>query len=48
MEIKAIRMFDNGFMNQSFAFAGEEGKDKFDDQIIYRSSLQNFLIDTGD
>lgn len=47
MEIKAIRMFDGGFMNQSFAFGGEEGKEKFDEQIIYRSSLQNFLIDTG-
>ena len=48
MEIKAIKMFDGGFMNQPFAFGGEEGKEKFDDQIIYRSSLQNFLIDTGD
>ena len=48
MEIKAIRMYDNGFMNQSFAFGGEEGKGAFDEQIIYRSSLQNFLIDTGD
>ncbi|MBR0240005.1 MAG: MBL fold metallo-hydrolase [Bacteroidales bacterium] len=47
MEIKAIRMYDNGFMNQAFAFGGEEGQDKFDPQIIYRSSLQNFLIDTG-
>ncbi|MCR5469512.1 MAG: MBL fold metallo-hydrolase [Prevotella sp.] len=47
MEIKAIRMFDGGFMNQPFAFGGEEGKDMFDEQIIYRSSLQNFLIDTG-
>ena len=47
MEIKAIRMFDGGFMNQPFAFGGEEGKDLFDEQIIYRSSLQNFLIDTG-
>lgn len=47
MEIKAIRMYDNGFMNQSFAFGGEEGKGAFDEQIIYRSSLQNFLIDTG-
>ena len=47
MTIKAIRMFDGGFMNQSFAFGGEEGKDAFDEQIIYRSSLQNFLIDTG-
>lgn len=48
MEIKAIRMFDGGFMNQPFAFGGEEGKDAFDEQIIYRSSLQNFLIDTGE
>lgn len=48
MEIKAIRMFDGGFMTQPFAFGGEEGKDKFDEQIIFRSSLQNFLIDTGD
>ena len=47
MEIKAIRMFDGGFMSQPFAFGGEEGKDQFDEQIIYRSSLQNFLIDTG-
>lgn len=47
MEIKAVRMFDGGFMNQPFAFGGEEGKENFDDQIIYRSSLQNFLIDTG-
>lgn len=35
-------------MTQSFAFGGEEGKESFDDQIIYRSSLQNFLIDTGE
>ncbi len=48
MEIKAIRMFDGGFMNQSFAFGGEEDKEAFDEQIIYRSSLQNFLIDTGE
>ena len=47
MEIKAIRMFDGGFMNQQFAFGGE-GKEGTDEQIIYRSSLQNFLIDTGD
>ena len=48
MKILAIRMFDGGFMNQPFAFGGEEGREAFDDQIIYRSSLQNFLIDTGD
>lgn len=48
MEIKVIRMFDGGFMHQAFAFGGEDGKENYDDQIIYRSSLQNFLIDTGD
>ena len=47
MEIKAIRMFDHGFMTQAFAFGGEEGQEAFDEQILYRSSLQNFLIDTG-
>ena len=46
--IKAVRMFDGGFMNEPFAFGGEEGKDKFDEQIIYRSSLQNFLLDTDE
>lgn len=46
MKIKAIRMFDGGFMNQQFAFGGESKEDT-DEQIIYRSSLQNFLIDTG-
>ena len=48
MEIKAVCMFDGGFMTQPFAFGGEEGKEAFDEQIIYRSSLQNFLIDTGE
>lgn len=48
MEIKTIRMFDNGFMTQPFAFGGEEGREAFDEQIIFRSSLQNYLIATGD
>lgn len=43
MEIKAIRMFDGGFMNQLFAFGGEEGKDAFDDKsstvAVYRTFL---------
>jgi glyoxylase-like metal-dependent hydrolase (beta-lactamase superfamily II) len=46
--IKAVRMYDHGFMHQPFAFGGEEGKDMFDEQIIYRSSLQNFLIETDE
>ena len=32
MTIKAIRMFDGGFISQSFAFGGEEGKEAFDEQ----------------
>ncbi len=48
MDIKAVKLYDNGFMTQSFAFGGEEGVEKFDSQIKYRSSLQNYLIDTGD
>lgn len=47
MDIKAIKLFDGGFMNQAFAFGGENKEDG-DEQIIYRSSLQNFLIDTGE
>ena len=48
MIIKAIRLYDNGFMVQPFAFGGEEGMEKFEPAVRYRSSLQNFLIDTGD
>ena len=47
MKIKAIKLYENGFMTQGFAFGGEEGIEKFDANIKYRSSLQNFLIDTG-
>lgn len=48
MEIKAIHLFENGFISQPFAFGGEDGKEAFDNQLYYRSSLQNFAIDTGD
>lgn len=48
MEIKAIKTYENGFMTQAFAFGGEEGIDNFDSSIKYRSSIQNYLIDTGD
>lgn len=47
MEIKAVKTYENGFMTQGFAFGGEEGIEKFDSNIKYRSSLQNYLIDTG-
>ena len=47
MEIKAIKFRKDGFYSQPFAFGGEEGPDKFDKNIRYRGSLQNYLIDTG-
>lgn len=47
MQIKSIPFRKNGFYSQPFAFGGEEGKDKYDINIRYRGSLQNYLIDTG-
>ena len=47
MKVKAVKLYEKGFMSQPFAFGGEEGQDKFDKNVKYRSSLQNFLIDTG-
>ena len=48
MEIKAVKFRENGFYTQPFAFGGEEGTEKFDKNIRYRGSMQNYLIDTGD
>ncbi len=48
MDIKAVKFRKDGFYTQPFAFGGEEGMDKFDKNIRYRGSLQNYLIDTGD
>ena len=48
MKIQAVKFRNNGFMVQGFAFGGEEGADKFDTNIKYRSGLQNYVIDTGD
>jgi len=47
MEVKAVKFYENGFMTQPFACGLEDGVDKFDAKIKYRSNLQNFLIDTG-
>jgi len=47
MEIKAVKFRRDGFYSQPFAFGGEEGMEKFDKNIRYRGSLQNYLIDTG-
>ena len=48
MEIKAVKLYENGFMTQPFAMGLEDGEDKFDKSVKYRSTLQNYLIDTGD
>ena len=47
MTIKAVKFRRDGFYTQPFVFGGEEGQDKFDKNVRYRGSLQNYLIDTG-
>lgn len=47
MKIQAVKFRTDGFMTQPFAFGGEDGTDKFDADIKYRSGLQNYVIDTG-
>ena len=47
MEIKAVKFRRDGFYTQPFVFGGEEGIEKFNRNIRYRGSLQNYLIDTG-
>ena len=48
MEIKAVKFRKDGFYTQPFAFGGEDGMERYDKNIRYRGSLQNYLIDTGD
>lgn len=47
MKIQAVKLYEKGFMTQPFAMGGE-GADGLDPAVRYRSSLQNFVIDTGD
>ncbi|MBP5779886.1 MAG: MBL fold metallo-hydrolase, partial [Clostridia bacterium] len=47
MKIKAVKLYENGFMTQALACGGE-GMEGIDPAVRYRSSLQNFVIDTGD
>ncbi len=48
IQVKAVKFAENGFMTQPFAMGGEDGADKFDANIKYRSCLQNFVIDNGE
>ena len=47
MEIKAVKIRRDGFYTQPFVMGGEEGMEKYDKNVRYRGSLQNYLIDTG-
>lgn len=47
MEIKAVRLYEGGFMTQPFALGGGVTDPVFDDAKTYASSLQNYVIDTG-
>ncbi len=47
MKIQAVRLYENGYMLQPFAFGGEDGPQNYDPAVRYRSSLQNYVIDTG-
>ena len=46
--IKAVKYFEKGFYAQGLAFGGEDGAEHFDNNVRYRGSLQNYVIDTGD
>ncbi len=48
MKFAAVKLYENGFMTQPFAFGGEGGTEAFDPAVRYRSSLQNFVIETDD
>ena len=48
MIIKAVKLYEKGFMIRPFALGGEDGMEKFDASVRYRSTLQNYVIDTGD
>jgi len=45
MKIIALKYYDGGFMTQAFAFGGSRPEQC--ENVKYRSSLQNFLIDDG-
>ena len=47
MKISTVKLYENGFMTQALAFGGE-GMEGVDPAVKYRSSLQNYVVDTGD
>ena len=47
MEIKAVKFRRDGFYTQPFVMGGGEDTSKYDKNVRYRGTLQNYLIDTG-
>lgn len=47
MKIVALEFYNNGEMQEAFAFGGSREKEKIREDKTYPSSLQNYLIDTG-
>lgn len=47
MKIKALKFYKNGEMQEAFAMGGSLTPAQIDGGKKYRSSLQNYLIDTG-
>lgn len=48
MKIIALEFYKNGFMKEALAFGGSVEVDNIDTTRNYESSLQNYLIDTGE
>ena len=47
MKIVALEFYNDGYMTEGFAFGGTAEKESIDPNKKYKSSLQNYLIDTG-
>ncbi|MBB6713382.1 MBL fold metallo-hydrolase [Clostridium gasigenes] len=47
MKIVSLEFYEKGYMKEGFAFGGSVEKEKIDEDKLYESSLQSYLIDTG-
>jgi len=48
MKVEALEFYVNGFMKEAFAMGGTMEPKDINEEKTYPSSLQNYLIDTGD
>ena len=47
MKIQAVKFFEKGYYRQPMTFGGEDGPEKFDWNVKYRGSLQNYVIEAN-